>query len=74
MESEVYYILKVKGQAEHLGYIQIRDKNLALLANLRFSQPNDKLIKFAEKFSKPNEILAFIETAPFGKLVKLEPK
>ena len=65
------YILKIKGKAKIPDYIQLRDEGFTLLAYFRADRPEKALVKIGLA-AKEQEILKFIETMPFGKVMKLE--
>jgi hypothetical protein len=65
------YILKIKGKAKIPDYIQLRDEGFTLLAYFRADRPEKSLIKIGLA-DKETEILKFIDTMPFGKVMKLE--
>lgn len=65
------FVLKIKGQAKIPDYVQLRDENLSLLAYFRADRPEKALLK-AGLAEKEKEIMAFITSIPFGKVMKLE--
>ncbi len=65
------YILKIKGKAKIPDYIQLRDEGFTLLAYFRADRPEKALVKIGMADKEP-EILKFIDTMPFGKVMKLE--
>tara|TARA_B100000287_G_C20326519_1_gene659949 strand:+ start:359 stop:571 length:213 start_codon:yes stop_codon:yes gene_type:complete len=63
------YVLKIKGTTTIPDFVQIRDKNLTLIAYFRLSQAGKGLKKNKlEKYS--NDILELLEKIPFGKIYK----
>lgn len=65
------FVLKIKGQAKIPDYVQLRDENFSLLAYFRADRPEKALLK-AGLAEKEKEIMAFITSIPFGKVMKLE--
>ncbi len=65
------YILKIKGKAKIPDYVQLRDEGFTLLAYFRADRPEKALIKVGLG-EKEKEIMQFIDTMPFGKVMKLE--
>jgi hypothetical protein len=65
------YILKIKGKAKIPDYVQLRDDSFTLLAYFRVDRPEKALLKcgFADK---EKEIIALINSMPFGKIQKVE--
>ena len=63
------YVLKIKGTTTIPDFVQIRDKNLTLIAYFRLSQAEKGLKKnHLEKDS--DNILKLLEKIPFGKIYK----
>ncbi len=63
------YVLKIKGTTTIPDFVQIRDKNLTLMAYFRLSQAEKGLKKNKlEKYS--NDILELLDKIPFGKIYK----
>lgn len=65
------YILKIKGKAKIPDYVQLRDEGFTLLAYFRADRPEKALSKVGLG-DKEVQILEFISTMPFGKVMKLE--
>ncbi|MEP7263651.1 MAG: fructose-6-phosphate aldolase [Bacteroidota bacterium] len=65
------YILKIKGKAKIPDYVQLRDEGFTLLAYFRADRPEKALTKVGLA-EKEVQILEFISTMPFGKVMKLE--
>ena len=65
------FVLKIKGQSKIPDYVQLRDENFSLLAYFRADRPEKALLK-AGLAEKEKEIIAFIASMPFGKVMKLE--
>ena len=65
------FVLKIKGQSKIPDYVQLRDENFSLLAYFRADRPEKALLK-AGLAEKEKEIIAFISSMPFGKVMKLE--
>jgi hypothetical protein len=72
MTKTVFYLLKVHGQKDNIDYIQIRDGNLSLLANLRIASPYDNIIRFFNSQSKAEKVVSLLPLLPTGKLTKIE--
>jgi hypothetical protein len=65
------FVLKIKGKAKIPDYVQLRDEQFTLVAYFRTDRPEKALIK-AGLGSKETEIIKFIESMPFGKVMRLE--
>tara|TARA_B100000674_G_scaffold92565_1_gene65150 strand:- start:2035 stop:2241 length:207 start_codon:yes stop_codon:yes gene_type:complete len=65
------YILKIKGTKIIPDFVQIRDKNMTLIAYFRLSQA-EKGLKKNKLENSSEKILNLLETLPFGKVFKLK--
>lgn len=65
------YILKIKGTKIIPDFVQIRDKNMTLIAYFRLSQAENGLKKNNLEINS-EKILNLLETLPFGKVFKLK--
>ena len=65
------YILKIKGTKIIPDFVQIRDKNMTLIAYFRLSQA-EKGLKKNNLENKSEKILNLLESLPFGKVFKLK--
>ena len=65
------YILKIKGTKIIPDFVQIRDKNMTLIAYIRLSQDESGLKKNNLKINS-EKILNLLETLQFGKVFKLK--
>ena len=65
------FVLKIKGQSKIPDYVQLRDEKFSLLAYFLADRPEKALLK-AGLAEKEKEIIAFIASMPFGKVMKLE--
>ena len=65
------YILKIKGTKIIPDFVQIRDKNMTLIAYFRLSQAENGLKKNNLENNR-EKILNILETLPFGKVFKLK--
>ncbi len=72
MEDKIIYILKVKGLSKSTDYLQIRDKNLSLLSNIRYCPPHNSIKRFFNDNRKFAKVLNVSESLPYGKLQKIE--
>ncbi|MFP4557376.1 MAG: hypothetical protein ACLFNU_10935 [Bacteroidales bacterium] len=72
MKDEVIYILKVKGLNKSTDYLQIRDRNLSLLSNIRYCPPHNSIKRFFNDSDKFAKVLDISESLPYGKLQKIE--
>jgi len=72
MTKTVFYLLKVHRQKDNIDYIQIRDGNLSLLANLRIASPYDNIIRFFNNQSRAKKVVSLLPLLPTGKLTKIE--
>jgi hypothetical protein len=71
LAEKILYLFKVKGKTKIPDYVQIRDEAYTLLAYFRADRPEKALIKYGFE-SRMDEIIAFIQSMPFGKMIKLE--
>ncbi len=78
MEEEIFvptsldsdmFIIKVKGKAKIPDYIQLRDKNMVLVAYFRADRPL-KILKKLNLEGKEESFIQLIADLPFGKLQK----
>ena len=65
------YILKIKGTKIIPDFVQIRDKNMTLIAYFRLSQAENGLKKNNLE-NNSDKILKLLKTLPFGKVFKLK--
>ena len=65
------YILKIKGTKIIPDFVQIRDKNMTLIAYFRLSQA-EKGLKKNNLENNSEKILNLLETLPFGKVFKFK--
>ena len=65
------YILKIRGTKIIPDFVQIRDKNMTLIAYFRLSQA-EKGLKKNNLENNSDEILTLLETIPFGKVFKFK--
>tara|TARA_B100001564_G_scaffold324611_1_gene305527 strand:+ start:13893 stop:14099 length:207 start_codon:yes stop_codon:yes gene_type:complete len=65
------YILKIRGTKIIPDFVQIRDKNMTLIAYFRLSQA-EKGLKKNNLENNSDEILTLLETLPFGKVFKFK--
>ena len=63
------YILKIKGTNKIPDFVQIRDKNMTLVAYFRLSQVKQGLKKNKLKH-ETDKITTLLETMPYGKIYK----
>jgi len=59
-------------QKDNVDYIQIRDDNLSLLANLKIISPYDNIIRYFNNQTKAERIISILPSLPTGKLTKIE--
>ncbi len=71
MGSEMY-LLKVKGNGADADFLQIRDANFSLIANVRFVQQLQSLSRIIEDEKIVVKIKNMAEMLPHGKLTKIE--
>ena len=71
MGSEMY-LLKVKGNGTDADFLQIRDANFSLIANVRFVQQLQSLSRIIEDEKIVVKIKNMAEMLPHGKLTKIE--
>ncbi len=71
MGSEMY-LLKVKGNGTDADFLQIRDANFSLIANVRFAQQLQSLSRIIEDEKIVVKVKSMVETLPYGKLTKIE--
>ncbi|MCH8332086.1 MAG: fructose-6-phosphate aldolase [Bacteroidetes bacterium] len=64
------YIIKIKGKVKIPDYVQLRDDKFTLLAYFRAEAP-DRALKKIGLEHKIEELKAFIQEIPFGKVVKV---
>ncbi len=62
------YFIKTKGTNKVPDYVQIRDKDFALIEHIKMSVLEKKLKKFFPK--KYNSLYLEIEKEPFGKIIE----
>jgi hypothetical protein len=72
MEVETFYILRVRGLSNNSDYLQIRDKQLSIMANMRYSPPYDNLTRFFKNKGKTQRVTEIMGSLPYGKLTKIE--
>jgi len=65
----VLYILKIKGTDKIPDFVQIRDKEMTLIAYFRLNQITQGLHKNGLK-DETNGITALLEEIPYGKIHK----
>jgi len=65
------YILKIRGTKIIPDFVQIRDKNMTLIAYFRLSQA-EKGLKKNNLENNSDEILTLLEKIPFGKVFKFK--
>ena len=70
--KEFYYLLKVKGLKGNSDYVQVRNQNFELLANLRLEAPFESFTRFFGEQTKVEKPVAFAQRADYGILTKLE--
>ena len=66
------YLLKVKGNGTDADFLQIRDANFSLIANVRFAQQLQSLSRIIEDEKIAVKIKNMAEMLPHGKLTKIE--
>ena len=66
------YLLKVKGNGADADFLQIRDANFSLIANVRFVQQLQSLSRIIEDEKIVVKIKNMAEMLPHGKLTKIE--
>jgi hypothetical protein len=71
MGSEMY-LLKVKGNGADADFLQIRDANFSLIANVRFVLQLQSLSRIIEDEKIVVKIKSMAEMLPHGKLTKIE--
>jgi hypothetical protein len=67
----VLYILKIKGTKKIPDFVQIRDKEMTLIAYFRLSQIEDGLKKNGLE-NNTHEITTLLKEIPYGKIHKYE--
>ncbi len=65
------YILKIKGTESIPDFVQIRDKEMKLIAYFRLSQ-KEMGLKKNNLEEDSQEIIKILEKIPFGKIYKLK--
>ena len=65
------YILKIRGTKIIPDFVQIRDKNMTLIAYFRLSQA-EKGLKKNNLENNSDEILTLLEDLPFGKVFEFK--
>ena len=65
------YVLKIKGTAKIPDYVQLRDDAFSLISYFRLDRPEKALAKNGLA-DKQAQVIEFINTMPFGKVLKLE--
>jgi len=66
------YLLKVKGNGADADFLQIRDANFSLIANVRFVLQLQSLSRIIEDEKIVVKIKSMAEMLPHGKLTKIE--
>ena len=69
--SEVLYILKIRGTEKVADYIQIRDEDFALIAYFRITNPKTALNR-CNLTHKTDVIMEIANGLEYGKIKKLE--
>ncbi len=67
----VYYILKIQGKAKIPDYVQLRDEQFTLLAYFRLDRP-EKALEKAGLGEHEADLIAFLQSLPFGKVTRYE--
>ena len=67
------YILKIKGTKKIPDFVQIRDKNMTLIAYFRLSQIEQGLIK-NQLENEIKSLSLLLEKMPYGKIYKYDNK
>jgi hypothetical protein len=72
MKSRLYYLLKVKGLGVNADFIQIRNEEFELVANLSCTPPYQSLGRFFRNPAVLSKALDLIKQLGYGELKKIE--
>ncbi len=72
MKPRLFFLLKVRGLSTDADFVQIRNENFELMANLRCTPPYDSLSRFFRNPDKLGKVVEIIKQLGYGELIKIE--